>query len=352
MELSDKIDGSHFLTAETPPMRRQGTIRDQLLHFLSNQPFFLPFEGGQLLVERHRVGKEDESTTVTGLGNLPRRFVTSCQKYGEADKVLTFVLNPKECRAKQGYWREFDSRMGRTFESISLPEGVEEAMVKDMNRWSSDSERRWNADCGRVHKICFLLSGPPGNGKSSLIIMVASKWNLPIYTVLLRDLSDHELSAALTEVKTPCILLFDEIDDGLEYRSSTTDPTPQQTSQVSIGTLNGLLDGPLSKNDVVVFLTTNKPKELPETMTRTGRVDRSIELTKCTRSMATNIFRYRYRHMVEGGVEIEDLAKQFGGALADAEFSGAEISSYLDQYRDARDAVKRYRGLMQVKVSG
>lgn len=49
-----------------------------------------------------------------------------------------------------------------------------EELISSILKWDSESIIKWYADHNLIHKYCALLFGPPGTGKTSMIIYIAS----------------------------------------------------------------------------------------------------------------------------------------------------------------------------------
>ncbi len=152
---------------------------------------------------------------------------------------------------------------------------------KVFNRFVNDPD--WYKENGNTLKETFMLFGPPGTGKTSLIRHFASKYRLNIvighpdsvqYTTIymvnnpgkfiyiLEDL-DHYKSLKLVE-KTPS--------------KKDEDSVIQHTYNSSLNNLLNFLDGVVQLQDVIVIMTTNHIEKLDPALYRAGRVDHCIEI--------------------------------------------------------------------------
>jgi chaperone BCS1 len=65
---------------------------------------------------------------------------------------------------------------------------------------------------GAPHRLGFLLSGPPGTGKTSLSVAVASHASVPLALVNLQGMDDYDLAKAFSSLPSSCVVLLEDID--------------------------------------------------------------------------------------------------------------------------------------------
>lgn len=167
---------------------------------------------------------------------------------------------------------------------------------------------------GAKHKKGYLFYGPPGCGKTASVIAMANHDQRHIIEIPMSRVktnADIEEILNLTEIegisfrKDQIILLFDEIDSGLEQNllPDAVPPklTPEeveeekdkivsysdykryanrhardreiQEDQITIGSILSRLDGVGSYNGMIIIATTNHINKLPEQMYRQGRLN-------------------------------------------------------------------------------
>jgi ATP-dependent 26S proteasome regulatory subunit len=131
-------------------------------------------------------------------------------------------------------------------------------------------------DLGIPYRRGYLLAGPPGTGKSSLIHAMASHFELPIYSVPLRgaDMTGERLAALLANCRNPSLIALEDIDC-----LGSPPPVKSKTSDgLTIGDLLNVVDGIGASEDRVLFMIANHPEALNLALTRAGRVDRKFYL--------------------------------------------------------------------------
>lgn len=134
----------------------------------------------------------------------------------------------------------------------------------------------------------FLLYGPPGNGKTSIIRTIISEYNFKPVTFVPGATADvlHE-AFSYAEEQSPSLMYIEDIDAMIEAGLDTS-------------TFLNLLDGISAKNGLLVIATANDVKKLKTNITkRPSRFDRKFDIPLPNAEMA-----YIY------------LKKWFGGLLS------------------------------------
>lgn len=245
-----------------------------------------------VLVERQRPDappgggnrKRPETIEVRTIGRSPtelRRIIEEAHRLRTGgDKIEVFMFN--------GYWRRVSRRLPRTLDSVVLRDGLAESLARDTERFFASEA--WYAERGIPYRRGYLLSGPPGCGKTSLVFGLASHFRRPVYALNLGSIyGDSQLFEALAGVPARAILLIEDIDATNSSRPRRFAP-PVDSPSVPAGgvdaaagreedglTLSGLLnaiDGVGSADGRLLVMTTNHPEALDPALIRPGRADR------------------------------------------------------------------------------
>lgn len=158
----------------------------------------------------------------------------------------------------------------RPLESVILPEGITDSLVKDMKIFL-DSED-WYLERGIPYRLGCLFYGPPGNGKTSAVMALATHFQMDIGQLNIKSssMTDDTLAQCLSNVPKNTIILIEDIDCLSTGRES-------ETSVTFSGLLNAL-DGLGSAHGQIVFMTTNHIDSLDPALIRPGRCDIRVNL--------------------------------------------------------------------------
>ena len=191
----------------------------------------------------------------------------------------------------------------RDLKTVILNQSLKESILNDISSFIDDEE--WYSDKGIPYKQCFLLHGKPGTGKTSLIKAIASYLNKNIYVINLSEMSDKSLFTAINSVPKNNIILIEDFDTNSSVKkrsfgqrsqqSPTIDAPVEATENIesqiqsikdfSFMTMTGLLntlDGIVSLDNTLLFLTTNHIENIDSAVIRKGRVDKIYEIPYLT----------------------------------------------------------------------
>lgn len=160
----------------------------------------------------------------------------------------------------------------RDLQSVYHPEELIQDLMEDVQTYLS--AKKVYADLGIPYRRGYLLAGPPGTGKSTLILAVASRFKLPIYAVPLRgtELTGERLTQLLSNCRRPSLIAFEDID----CLEAATSRKSKSGEGLTMADLLNVIDGIGASEDRVLFMTTNHPEALDAALVRAGRVDRKF----------------------------------------------------------------------------
>jgi len=232
-------------------------------------------------------------------------------------------------------WRELSRpQMSRPLDSVVMEAGLVEGLVKDCQRFLTSGA--WYRQRGIPHRRGVLLHGPPGCGKTSLILALAGHLGLGISVLNLSDssMTDTVLQARIADLPRNTILLLEDIDAAFVSRdtSLTVRTAHGGQSQVTLTGLLNALDGVVASEARLTFLTTNYPQRLDQALVRPGRVDLRLKIGHCNKDQIQRLFRNFYTEATHEEAEI------FGSKVfmhqRNQVLSAAQIQSFLLVYKD------------------
>jgi len=230
----------------------------------------------------------DLANVVNEAGLLAARAGHQQISQDQLAEALTRILEAPERQRRL-------SMRGRTLGQRSLAEeqvtfadvaGVDDAMVElaEVREYLSDPDR-FTSLGARIPRG-FLLSGPPGCGKTLLARAVAGEANAAFFSVAATEFTEIFVGEGAARVRdlfaqaravAPTIIFIDEIDAIGSKRGASADGGSREMEQ----TLNQILielDGFGQRPGVVVIAATNRADMLDPALVRPGRFDRQISI--------------------------------------------------------------------------
>ncbi|XP_057740915.1 AAA-ATPase ASD, mitochondrial-like [Arachis stenosperma] len=234
------------------------------------------------------------------------------------------------------FWNHVVFEHPATFESVAMDEELKKRIIDDLVTFSKS--REFYARIGRAWKRGYLLFGPPGTGKSTMIAAMANLLGYDLYDLELTAVKDNtELRKLLIETSSKSIIVIEDIDCSLDLtgqrrkkmeraKEDEEDEEEDQrkkkqngvkerdvkSSQVTLSGLLNFIDGLWSAcgGERLIVFTTNYVEKLDPALVRRGRMDMHIELSYCGfeafKLLAKNYLKIESHHLFS---TISDLLK-------------------------------------------
>ncbi len=245
-------------------------------------------------------------------------------------------------RAGSSYWTEQMTRMPRPIESVVLPAGVIENLLDDVQRFLSS--RDWYVSRGIPYRRGYLLHGPPGTGKSSAVVGIASALGMDIAMLSLGDssLDDNGISELLSDVPVNSLVLMEDIDCAFIERKEGED----KRSKITFSGLLNAIDGVAAGEGRILMATTNHLELLDPALIRPGRIDRKLYIGYARREQAKRLFQRFFPN------EDEKLADYFADSIPEERLTMSTLQMHLLRYAsDAVQAVAKVDELLEFEVT-
>lgn len=115
-------------------------------------------------------------------------------------------------------WQSVNLDHPATFDSLAMDSEAKMAIMEDLERFVERKE--YYRKVGKAWKRGYLLFGPPGTGKSSLIAAMANYLNFDVYDLELTDVrSNSQLRKLLITTENRSILVVEDIDCSIELQN-------------------------------------------------------------------------------------------------------------------------------------
>lgn len=273
----------------------------------------------------------------------PRLIITCWSEQAQKFVVesIEALLQRRETQEHRPVIRILDSRWNgwnrrgdlppRPLESVVLREGQLERLVEDLERFLS-REQDYNRRAIPWHRG-YMLEGPPGTGKTSVVKALASHFGMDLWYAPLGDIKDDSsLLSVLANVHARSMVLLEDVDVFSATRERESEKAGSE--KVTLSGLLNALDGVATPHGLVTFLTTNQPQGLDQALLRAGRCDVVETLDMPDADQATRLFRWFYgaSSLALGSQKLEPCGRSTADLME-------VFKQNMDSARDAFEAV-------------
>lgn len=209
--------------------------------------------------------------------NIIKSILTALEAYYIPPTAPTGKLNIYTTqKSMSGYvWNNFCTRKHRDIDTIYINPAIKDKIVHGLERFYKSDELydRFGITYKRVH----MFHGPPGTGKTSTVLALASifKKNIAKLTIT-PHMDSQSLEGLFKSLPSNTFLILEDVDGLFVGREGT--------NSIDFSTLLNCMDGLTTRRGLVVFMTTNHVTKLDSAFVRPGRVDISVEFPLPTRN--------------------------------------------------------------------
>lgn len=222
---------------------------------------------------------------------------------------------------RHGEWRTLRRINRRPLESVVWKNGDLEHFVDDVKLFQK--REAWYGQRSIPYRRGYLLEGPPGNGKSSVALALASELGMDIGIIALSDrtLTDTQLQTALAEAPPKSVIVVEDIDCAFKERHGD-----EKAEGITFSGLLNAIDGIGAGEGRILLMTTNHLDRLDPALKRPGRADLIIHVGNADRDQAERMF----LRFFPGS----SLAQTFASSSVPGALSMAQLQAHLLKYAD------------------
>lgn len=218
--------------------------------------------------------------------------------FGRSQKILREIVaeshsimlkkNIIAIKLWRGWWMAVRGKSPRALSTIVLAQGQQERIRADIDKFLAS--REWYSKRGIPWRRGYLLSGPPGTGKTSYVLALAAALKRPLCVLNLGSIhNDDSLFSAMMDAPFNAIILIEDIDCArasekrapaspekgvpIAHTGAPKKSDDDEESGITKAGLLNALDGVTTPDGRILIMTTNHPEMLDPALIRPGRAD-------------------------------------------------------------------------------
>lgn len=317
--------------------------------------FYIPFKGKKLqasfsTTNNEQNGNETNDLIISYFGwngaQLVNDFLNHVAEEYKKFQMKTSMVPVYSWSAPHSYWSHSTWTAKRDPKTV-VCNGVVDEIVQDIQSFLSKKD--WYTEVGIPHQRGYILYGPPGNGKTTIIRTIASVLGYGICKFSNEQIIT--LGRSINALPKNTILVIEDVDATIMGKvSSVRDKNGQDSSEITVddskpkldekstglfsdvlNAIDGLVVTELPR---IIIMTTNHIDKLDPALLRPGRIDKKIYVGNATKQNIREMYE-RFFPNAPSGME------RFVAQYEDHEKSMAFIQGELLMMREGSHTTVR-----------
>lgn len=212
------------------------------------------------------------------------------------------------------HWVNVDITTNKELKYVFVSDTVQNELIDNIATFMENEQ--FYRTRGLPYKKSFLLHGPPGCGKTSVIKAISIQYKLPLFIFNIGSLGNKELVSLLFEINEwikkgeKYIILLEDFDRVLEKMTNQRDyyyHNQDPNNKLTMDSILNFLDGIDESYGRLTFISANNINLITsnEALCRPGRIDHIVKLDCCDREQIKKII-VNCRNEEETDVELSE----------------------------------------------
>lgn len=223
-------------------------------------------------------------------------------------------------------------KIRRNKSTVFLPDGIIDDVMKDI-KYFLENKKEYIRQ-GRPYKKAMVFAGIPGSGKSSLVSLIASEFNLDVLSI--NSLSNLNECLVNNEKNKMCLVVIEDLS---KEHFNILNGTNTKINKAAISSLINVIDGSCCIEDKIYIITTNNIEELPSVLLRPGRIDKIVNFTHIMPKEITAMVENFYPDVSSNEIEI------IINSLKDKKISSSGLQQFLIKFNDIDGIIRNIKDI-------
>ena len=203
-------------------------------------------------------------------------------------------------------WEVASPVQKRNINTVIIEKNLKNSILENINYFINNKE--WFLSRGLPYKKTILFHGKPGTGKTSLIKAIASNYDRNIYSLNLNRMVNASFEKAMASVPKNSIIIIEDFDSCKSTHSRENNDEETKITEISLSTILNTLDGVISLDGTLIFMTTNHIEKIDSALLRKGRVDEIYDIPYLTDTEIKEYISLMFPDKKLANIEFKDIA--------------------------------------------